>query len=268
MDNRVSDYEKLRIKNAEDNKAFLSQFLQDLKHLTPVHEKKTKKREPKVFQVERRNPTRSGRFTTSYVSFFKKKSELDVSEASLSSLPSFNSSLFDSSDSNETSSSNSLESTSSSAFRNRSWSHAACKKVTVTMEDLDLVASSVSEKKFCREQGTSCHQCRQKTLDTKTICRSADCFGVRGQFCGPCLRNRYGEDARLALQNENWICPPCRGICNCSFCRQRSGASCTGILAPTARANGFTDVNSYLKSLNRFDVSKTDCDEKNALVGV
>lgn len=48
-------------------------------------------------------------------------------------------------------------------------------------------------------QGNTCHQCRQKTIDTKTVCRNQGCGGVRGQFCGPCLRNRYGEDVRTAL---------------------------------------------------------------------
>lgn len=48
-------------------------------------------------------------------------------------------------------------------------------------------------------QGSSCHQCRQKTLDTKTICRSGFCVGAKGQFCGPCLKNRYGEDVRAVL---------------------------------------------------------------------
>lgn len=48
-------------------------------------------------------------------------------------------------------------------------------------------------------QGNTCHQCRQKTIDTKTVCRNQGCGGVRGQFCGPCLRNRYGEDVRSAL---------------------------------------------------------------------
>ena len=48
-------------------------------------------------------------------------------------------------------------------------------------------------------QGNTCHQCRQKTIDTKTVCRNQSCGGVRGQFCGPCLRNRYGEDVRSAL---------------------------------------------------------------------
>lgn len=51
---------------------------------------------------------------------------------------------------------------------------------------------------FCF-QGSTCHQCRQKTVDTKTCCRSEDCRGIQGQFCGPCLRNRYGEDVRKAL---------------------------------------------------------------------
>lgn len=50
-------------------------------------------------------------------------------------------------------------------------------------------------------QGSSCHQCRQKTLDTKTICRSGFCVGAKGQFCGPCLKNRYGEDVRDVLLN-------------------------------------------------------------------
>lgn len=48
-------------------------------------------------------------------------------------------------------------------------------------------------------QGSSCHQCRQKTLDTKTICRSGFCVGAKGQFCGPCLKNRYGEDVCTVL---------------------------------------------------------------------
>lgn len=42
---------------------------------------------------------------------------------------------------------------------------------------------------------------RQKTVDTKTVCRSGECVGVRGMFCGPCLKNRYGEDVQEALLN-------------------------------------------------------------------
>lgn len=69
--------------------------------------------------------------------------------------------------------------------------------------------------------GTTCHQCRQKTVDMKTICRSGECIGVRGQFCGRCLELRYQEDAMEALLDPNWKCPPCRNICNCSICRKK-----------------------------------------------
>lgn len=34
---------------------------------------------------------------------------------------------------------------------------------------------------------------------------------------------RYGEDAEKVTKEEAWICPKCRGICNCSFCRLVSG---------------------------------------------
>uniref|UniRef100_W5MEJ8 Zinc-finger domain-containing protein n=1 Tax=Lepisosteus oculatus TaxID=7918 RepID=W5MEJ8_LEPOC len=97
--------------------------------------------------------------------------------------------------------------------------------------------------------GSTCHQCRQKTVDTKTTCRNPDCRGMQGQFCGPCLRNRYGEEVRDALLDPEWTCPPCRGICNCSFCRQRDGRCPTGILFPLAQYHGFKDVHSYLSSL-------------------
>ncbi|XP_074659226.1 cell division cycle-associated protein 7-like [Tubulanus polymorphus] len=119
----------------------------------------------------------------------------------------------------------------------------------ITQDDLDMVADVVSVKKYDHIRGTTCHQCRQKTFDMKTICRSPQCVGVRGQFCGVCLRNRYGEDAKEALKNSEWHCPPCRGICNCSICRRRAGVCCTGILVPLARERGFKDVNAYLQSL-------------------
>ncbi len=78
----------------------------------------------------------------------------------------------------------------------------------VTDEMLDNVADYVSEKIYSQD-GTTCHQCRQKTLDTKTVCRSGTCAGVRGKFCGVCLRNRYGQDCREALKDPNWTCPVC-----------------------------------------------------------
>ncbi|XP_073468583.1 cell division cycle-associated protein 7-like [Aquarana catesbeiana] len=117
----------------------------------------------------------------------------------------------------------------------------------ITEDDLKNVADNVKEKVYNTVYGSTCHQCRQKTMDTKTNCRNVECRGIQGQFCGPCLRNRYGEDVCKALLDPDWTCPPCRGICNCSFCRQRDGRCATGILFPLARYNGYSDVHSYLE---------------------
>lgn len=119
----------------------------------------------------------------------------------------------------------------------------------ITDSYLANVARRETIKKYS-PNGSSCHQCRQKTLDSKTYCRSSTCIGVRGQFCGPCLGNRYGEDAIKALKDPNWICPPCRGICNCSICRTREGKRPTGILAPLAFRHGHNSVKDFLQSLN------------------
>ncbi|XP_062932482.1 cell division cycle-associated protein 7 isoform X2 [Cynocephalus volans] len=121
----------------------------------------------------------------------------------------------------------------------------------ITEEELENVCSNSREKIYNRSLGSTCHQCRQKTIDTKTNCRNPDCWGVRGQFCGPCLRNRYGEEVKDALLDPNWHCPPCRGICNCSFCRQRDGRCATGVLVYLAKYHGFGNVHAYLKSLKQ-----------------
>ena len=119
----------------------------------------------------------------------------------------------------------------------------------VTDEMLANVADYVSQKEYDKVRGTSCHQCRQKTTDFKTICRSGRCAGVRGQFCGVCLKNRYGEDARQVLRDPNWWCPPCLDICNCSICRNRIGKGATGPLHWLATEKGFPSVRHYLDSL-------------------
>ncbi|KAG2465096.1 CDA7L protein, partial [Polypterus senegalus] len=84
--------------------------------------------------------------------------------------------------------------------RRRSSKHGVSRSVTdITEEELENVAITSKDKLYDKINGSTCHQCRQKTIDTKTVCRNPDCWGVRGQFCGPCLRNRYGEDVRAAL---------------------------------------------------------------------
>ncbi|XP_054643447.1 cell division cycle-associated protein 7a [Dunckerocampus dactyliophorus] len=121
----------------------------------------------------------------------------------------------------------------------------------VTEEELQCICDNVREKVYHTVHGSTCHQCRQKTIDTKTNCRNPECVGVRGQFCGPCLRNRYGEEVRDALLNPEWRCPPCRGICNCSFCRAREGRCATGVLVYLAKYHGFDNVHAYLRSLRQ-----------------
>ncbi|XP_028846253.1 cell division cycle-associated protein 7a [Denticeps clupeoides] len=121
----------------------------------------------------------------------------------------------------------------------------------VTQEELDNICVTVRDKVYNSASGSTCHQCRQKTTDTKTNCRNPECVGVRGQFCGPCLRNRYGEEVRDALLDPAWRCPPCRGICNCSFCRAREGRCATGVLVYLAKYHGFDNVHAYLRSLRK-----------------
>lgn len=88
----------------------------------------------------------------------------------------------------------------------------------ITDEEIAKILDKVVNK-ICSEDGTFCHQCKLKSIDTKTICRSGFCVSVRGQFCGPCLQKRYNESVAIALKDPNWKCPPCRQICVCSSCR-------------------------------------------------
>merc|ERR1712062_176657 len=127
----------------------------------------------------------------------------------------------------------------------------------ITQAMLNKICARFGEKVYNQTWGTSCHKCRQKTTDTKTICRSGNCVGVRGQFCGRCLEIRYGEDCAEALMNPTWACPPCRGFCNCSICRNRKGKGATGILIQLAQAKGYDNVAAYLKALQ----SKKGTDE-------
>ncbi|KAM6903300.1 cell division cycle-associated 7-like protein isoform 1-T1 [Lycodopsis pacificus] len=121
----------------------------------------------------------------------------------------------------------------------------------ITQEELDNVAYCSKDKIWDKDNGSSCHQCRQKTLDTKTVCRSGFCVGGKGQFCGPCLKNRYGEDVCDVLLDPTWSCPICRDMCNCSLCRKKEGRCATGILVGLARYSGHDNVHKYLESIRR-----------------
>ncbi|KAL1556984.1 hypothetical protein AAHA92_12529 [Salvia divinorum] len=105
--------------------------------------------------------------------------------------------------------------------------------------------------------GKTCHQCRQKTLGQRTHC--SNCSMVQGQFCGDCLYMRYGENVIEAKANSEWICPVCRGICNCSLCRQAKGWPPTGMLYKKIANLGYKSVAHYLVQTRRADTDK-ECD--------
>ncbi|KAL5099338.1 hypothetical protein RYX36_003665 [Vicia faba] len=106
-------------------------------------------------------------------------------------------------------------------------------------------------------QGKTCHQCRQKTLGLRTRC--CECNLVQGQFCGDCLYMRYGEHVLEALANPTWKCPACRGICNCSLCRNAKGWAPTGYLYRKVVQLGYKSVAHYLIQTRRAeDVEKND----------
>ncbi|CAL1380514.1 unnamed protein product [Linum trigynum] len=104
--------------------------------------------------------------------------------------------------------------------------------------------------------GKTCHQCRQKTLGHRTHCSS--CQRVQGQFCGDCLYMRYGEHVLEALEDPNWLCPVCRGICNCSFCRQAKGFAPTGIMYRKISSLGYKSVAHYLMQTQRPETNVAD----------
>ncbi|KAM3208742.1 hypothetical protein ACQJBY_063434 [Aegilops geniculata] len=97
------------------------------------------------------------------------------------------------------------------------------------------------------ENGKTCHQCRQKTMDFSLACTQPRKKGLCPiHFCHKCLLNRYGENAEDMTKEAGWTCPKCRGICNCSFCRKKKGETPTGILAHAAKASGHSSVHDLL----------------------
>ncbi|XP_022738994.1 uncharacterized protein LOC111291471 isoform X2 [Durio zibethinus] len=97
------------------------------------------------------------------------------------------------------------------------------------------------------QNGKTCHQCRQKTVDFAASCkRKIKDKQCTIHFCHKCLLNRYGEKAEEVTLLNDWTCPRCRGICNCSFCMKKRGHQPTGILVHTAKANGYASVSDML----------------------
>ncbi|PON78195.1 Zinc-finger domain containing protein [Parasponia andersonii] len=98
------------------------------------------------------------------------------------------------------------------------------------------------------ENGKTCHQCRQKTMDFVASCKNQKGNKLCTlNVCHKCLLNRYGEKAEEVALLDDWTCPKCRGICNCSFCMKKRGHKPTGILVHAAKAIGFSSASEMIK---------------------
>ncbi|XP_042632126.1 cell division cycle-associated 7-like protein [Cyprinus carpio] len=236
-----------RAKNIKENKAMLAKLFADLSSLpdlpsktTPTKKKKqsTPKRRFSEVQVERRNPGRKARPPEHFGIEVEEKpapQKRESGQIDIKRLMEVKEGLGD-----------------ARPKQRKSRSRESIRMPEdISEEELQNVAERAKDKILDKENGSTCHQCRQKTLDTKTECRGLYCGGVKGQFCGPCLRNRYGEDVRAALLDPAWECPICRGVCNCSLCRKRDGRCATGALTRLAKFYGHDNVRDYLESLQK-----------------
>ncbi|KAL2080641.1 hypothetical protein ACEWY4_024434 [Coilia grayii] len=230
-----------RARNIEENKAMLAKLFADLEAmeqispLTTPKKKKAYKKRATMAESERRNPSRKAR-PRDHFGVEEKipplAKEFSLKKVDLRRLVQVGAKSHGR----------------TSPKKRRSRKNTSFLPVEdITQEDLDNVADRACDKIHDKDNGSTCHQCRQKTLDTKTVCRSDHCVGVKGQFCGPCLRNRYGEDVREALLDPAWECPICRGMCNCSICRKRDGRCATGALTWLAKHYGHSNVKEYLE---------------------
>ena len=88
---------------------------------------------------------------------------------------------------------------------------------------MDFVASCNNQKggKLCTLN--VCHKCLLNRLRF-VLFFFGEFFFFGGFYCLICVmlmvngENRYGEKAEEVALLDDWTCPKCRGICNCSFC--------------------------------------------------
>ncbi|KAI5442565.1 uncharacterized protein LOC127120161 isoform X1 [Lathyrus oleraceus] len=115
----------------------------------------------------------------------------------------------------------------------------------------------VGSRIYDSENGKSCHQCRQKTMDFSAACKNPkNGKPCTIRFCHKCLLNRYGEKAEEVDLLSDWMCPKCKGSCNCSICMKRKGQQPTGLLVHTAKKSGFNSVSEMLSKKASHDLEK------------
>ncbi|XP_052156241.1 uncharacterized protein LOC127774013 isoform X2 [Oryza glaberrima] len=122
---------------------------------------------------------------------------------------------------------------------------AAAKGKSVESKGVRVVGGRI----YDPENGKTCHQCRQKTMDFAASCHKIKKNNKQCtiQYCRKCLFNRYGQEAEKVANDGTWTCPKCKDICNCSFCMKKKGLPPTGILAHAAKASGCASVHHLLK---------------------
>ncbi|XP_057788850.1 uncharacterized protein LOC131005783 isoform X2 [Salvia miltiorrhiza] len=126
----------------------------------------------------------------------------------------------------------------------------------------DAVAEWTRQVKYDPSQGKPCHQC--KPIGLVTTC--SKCYTASGQLCGVCLYRRYGENLAEVSLKRDWVCPVCRGICNCSHCRRYKGWNPVEIDFKKAQKLGFKSVAHYLIHTRRggaIDDAKTPSGDEN-----
>ncbi|XP_076882485.1 uncharacterized protein LOC143530963 [Bidens hawaiensis] len=97
------------------------------------------------------------------------------------------------------------------------------------------------------QNGTTCHQCRQKTYAVFASCKNQEkAKPCPIKYCCTCLLNRYGQKVEDVALLDKWDCPKCRGDCNCSICRKKRGQMPTGMVSPMAKAGGFSSVSDMI----------------------
>ncbi|KAJ2854382.1 hypothetical protein GGI22_004514 [Coemansia erecta] len=104
----------------------------------------------------------------------------------------------------------------------------------------------VGNRVYDSKLGHTCHQCRQKTVEKKIHCSRDTCNVM---FDYRCLLIRYNEDAE-SIDHSDWLCPKCRGTCNCSFCMKKRGKQPTGQLSTFIKINGSNRAKALIETEN------------------
>ncbi|KAJ7971202.1 Zinc-finger domain of monoamine-oxidase A repressor R1 protein [Quillaja saponaria] len=111
----------------------------------------------------------------------------------------------------------------------------------------NLIFDILSHLGFEKKRKFTITDCRQKTTDFVASCKSRKRDKpCTIKYCRKCLLNRYGEKKQEVDLLNDWKCPKCRGICNCSICMKKRGFNPTGPLVHTAKASGFSSVSELI----------------------